>query len=127
MNALVFSDSHGRVGHIDEMMARVLACGEKPTHVLFLGDGLADLSRAGSLDGQSVVAVRGNCDAFSVSGETEIKTVGLGQYRALMMHGHTHGVKLGLSRAISLAVQAEVDLLLFGHTHQPFEMVLAEG
>ena len=126
MNALVFSDSHGRSSHIDEMMARVLSCGEPPRQVLFLGDGLADLSRASSLEGQSLIAVRGNCDMFAVD-EPETRIVGLGQYRALMMHGHTLGVKLGLAAAVALAVREGVDLLLYGHTHQPFEKYLEAG
>ena len=126
MNVLVFSDSHGREAYIEEMMARVMAGGEKPRHVLFLGDGLSDLLRASSLEGQSVLAVRGNCDMF-IADEPETRIVGLGQYRALMMHGHTLGVKLGLSQAVALAVREKVDILLYGHTHQPFEKYLAAG
>jgi len=126
MTVLVFSDSHGRVGNIDEMMSRVLSCGERPTQILFLGDGLSDISRAEGLEEQSVVAVRGNCDVYGVN-ETEVKVVGLGNYRALMMHGHTHGVKLGLTQAVGLAVRSEVDLLLFGHTHGPLAITIAEG
>ena len=126
MNVLVFSDSHGREAYIEEMMAKVMACGEKPRHILFLGDGLADLSRASSLEGQSVLAVRGNCDMFATD-EPDIRIVGLGQYRALMMHGHTAGVKYGLAQALALAVREKVDLLLYGHTHQPFEKYLAAG
>ena len=126
MNALIFSDSHGRVGYIDEMMARVLALGEAPRQILFLGDGVVDLSRASSLDGQSVLAVRGNCDLF-VGDEPETRVVGLGHARALMMHGHTMGVKYGLSQAVALAVREGVDLLLYGHTHQPFEKYLEAG
>ncbi len=119
MTAVVFSDSHGRDAYIEEMMARVMACGEKPSHILFLGDGLVDLSRASLLDGQSVLAVRGNCDLFGTD-EPETRIVGLGYARALMMHGHTAGVKHGLAQAIALAVREEVDLLLYGHTHMPF-------
>ena len=126
MTAVVFSDSHGREAYVEEMMARVLACGEKPTHILFLGDGLADLSRVSSLEGQSVIAVRGNCDRFAVD-EPDTRIVGLGQYRALMMHGHTAGVKYGLAQAVVSAVREEVDLLLYGHTHIPFVKHLAAG
>ena len=124
MTVVVFSDSHGRVTYIEEMMTRVAACGEKPSHVLFLGDGLADLSRASALDGQSVIAVRGNCDLLA-SDELETRVVGLGGYRALMMHGHTAGVKYGLAAAVALAVREDVDLLLYGHTHIPFVKNLA--
>ena len=126
MTAVVFSDSHGRDAYIDEMMARATAVGERPLHILFLGDGLTDLLRAPSLEGQSVLAVRGNCDMFA-SDEPDIRTMGLGQFRALMMHGHTVGVKHGLMQAVALAVREDVDLLLYGHTHVPFVKYLAEG
>ncbi len=127
MNVLVFSDSHGRVSYIDEMMKRVMACGgERSAHVLFLGDGLLDLARAKELDGQSVVAVRGNCDMLGAD-EPEARIIGLGKYRVLMMHGHTQGVKYGLTQALAFAVRSEVDLLLFGHTHQPFAKELPKG
>lgn len=127
MNVLVFSDSHGRVANIDEMMARVLACGEKPGYVLFLGDGLLDLARADSLGGQNVVAVRGNCDMLWASDEPEVRVVGLGGYRALMMHGHTQSVKYGLTQAVAFAVHSGADLLLYGHTHKGIAMELAAG
>ena len=128
MNVVVFSDSHGRVSHIDEMMARVAACGgERPRQVLFLGDGLADLAAARGLDGHSVLAVRGNCDTFFAADEPETRILGLGNYRVLMMHGHTQSVKYGLTQAVSFAVRNEVDLLLYGHTHIPFAKTLAAG
>lgn len=126
MNVVVFSDSHGREAYIREMMQRVLACGDRPTHVLFLGDGLTDLGRTKELDAESVLAVRGNCDLLAGE-EPETRIVGLGPYRALMMHGHTLGVKHGLAGAVALAVREDVDLLLYGHTHEPFEKVLAVG
>lgn len=128
MNVLVFSDSHGRVSRIDEMMECALACGgEKPSQILFLGDGLSDLARAHSLDGMSAVAVRGNCDMLFGGDEPETRIIGLGSYRALMMHGHTQGVKYGLTQAMAFAVRSDVDLLLFGHTHRPLALTFSEG
>ncbi len=127
MNVVVFSDSHGRASYIDEMMARVTAGGgEKPAHILFLGDGLSDLSAHG-LDGHSVLAVRGNCDMLLAADDPEARILGLGKYRALMIHGHTQCVKHGLTQAVALAVRNEVDLLLYGHTHEPFAKELAAG
>ena len=123
-SVVVFSDSHGREAHIRTMMQKVLACGDRPTHVLFLGDGLVDLAHVTEFEGQSVLAVRGNCDLFA-GDEPEIRTVGLGPYRLLMMHGHTAGVKYSLTNAVALAVRENVDALLYGHTHEPLERALA--
>lgn len=117
MNVMLFSDSHGRVSYIEQMMARVLSVGAPPTQVLFLGDGLTDLARAHGLEGQSVVAVRGNCDGDAE--EPLMREIGLGGYRALMLHGHTAGVKCDLLGAIGEAVRREADLLFYGHTHEP--------
>ena len=126
MTAVVFSDSHGRDAYIEQMMARVRACGERPGQLLFLGDGLSDLAHAPSLAGESVIAVRGNCDLFAAD-EPETRIVGPGSYRALMMHGHTLGVKCGLVQAVALAVREGADLLLYGHTHVPLVRELAAG
>ena len=41
MNILVFSDSHGRGSRMLEALARQI---KKPDAVIFLGDGLRDLS-----------------------------------------------------------------------------------
>ena len=128
MNVVVFSDSHGRASYIDEMMARVTACGgEKPAHILFLGDGMGDLKHAHGLDGHSVLSVCGNGDILFSGIEPDMRILGLGQYRALMIHGHLQGVKYGLTQAVALAVRNEVDLLLHGHTHTPFAKTLAAG
>ena len=37
--------------------------------------------------------------------------------RILMMHGHRYEVKLGYTRAMWAAREAEADILLCGHTH----------
>ena len=128
MNVVVFSDSHGRVRYIEQMMARVSAGGgEPPSYVLFLGDGLADLGRTNALLDECVVEVRGNCDVLNSADVPDVRVMGLGGYSALLLHGHTQGVKLGLANAIACAVRSEADLLLFGHTHEPYAEVLTAG
>ncbi len=114
MNITVFSDSHGRVAQIKDMMSRTAACVQKPDAILFLGDGLSDL---GAVD-YPVVAVRGNCDMFFAADVPEERVLTLGGYRILMLHGHTVGVKHGMVQALAAAVRAGADILLFGHTHE---------
>ena len=51
----------------------------------------------------------------------------LGGKRILMAHGHEYGVKSSLARIVASAVSRDVDIVLFGHTHEPQELYLPEG
>jgi predicted phosphodiesterase len=52
------------------------------------------------------------------------QTINLDGIRIMMTHGHNYGVKSTLTPIISTAVRNNVDILLFGHTHEGFEMTL---
>ena len=39
----------------------------------------------------------------------------------MMMHGHTHGVKGGYGVAAAYAASQGAGVLIFGHTHLPYE------
>jgi len=58
MNILVISDSHGRRERIEEALARQI---KKPDAIIFLGDGLRDITSA-EIGDIPVYAVSGNCD-----------------------------------------------------------------
>jgi predicted phosphodiesterase len=64
---------------------------------------------------------------FEGQSAPEHALIEVGAYRILMMHGHTHGVKGGMERAVAFAAQAEVDVLLYGHTHLPRQEWLDAG
>ena len=51
----------------------------------------------------------------------------LGGYRILMLHGHTVGVKHGMVQALAAAVRENADILLFGHTHEPYAETFSAG
>ena len=117
MEYLVLSDSHGRADLVDRAFGAQLRV---PDAVLFLGDGLRDL-RVLEYQDLCVRCVRGNCDFYtSFEGQSapEQALLEIGAYRVVMMHGHTHGVKGGMERAVVFAAQAEADVLLYGHTHK---------
>lgn len=119
-NLLVLSDTHGRRYAIDEVMDRLTF---RPSAVLFLGDGLRDLSvlDAPRYEGIDLYAVAGNCDSFGVLTEDvpSERMVDVDGCRILMMHGHTRSVGSGQTRAIYRAAELGADVLLFGHTHRP--------
>ena len=93
--------------------------------LLFLGDGLADLTYL-DLGYTPIIAVSGNCDLFRSSAKREEILVMEG-YRILMMHGHTHGAHSGIDRMVAYAAEVQADILLFGHTHVPKERYLPRG
>ena len=97
--------------------------------ILFLGDGLRDLSLLDADASARLCAVRGNCDVFSFLAEDvpEERFLALDEYHILMMHGHTHDVKYGLERAVTYAASRGADLLLFGHTHEQLSLYYPEG
>lgn len=129
MDVLVISDTHGKRYAIEQVLGQL---NFRPSTVLFLGDGLRDLSVITGSDRYedvSVFSVAGNCDGSILfpADEPEVRTVILGHCRVVMMHGHTFDVKWGLSEAIAYAAKKEADVLLYGHTHGPYEKTFPEG
>jgi putative phosphoesterase len=123
MNVLVFSDSHGRADKINEALSRQIS---KPDAIVFLGDGLRDLD-AINADGVPVHAVCGNCDNHFVAmlaHAYDEQVIFIGGKRIFITHGHNYHVKSVLSPLLLRARELCCDIVLFGHTHQGFEMVL---
>lgn len=119
MDILIVSDTHGRRDRLAEVLRRSGA-----GVLLFLGDGLRDLEIVP--DTVTVRAVRGNCD-FIGKDVPETRLENFGTCRAFMSHGHRFGVKGDLTAAVCAAVESDADLLLYGHTHVPFERMLPTG
>lgn len=116
MRILVVSDVHGRAGRLYE------AIEQQPTAnvVLFLGDGLRQAEdSADRYPDRTFYMVPGNCDfgaqAIPVRQET------LGGKKFYFTHGHLHEVKYNLYRIEMAAREAGADIVLFGHTHVPYE------
>lgn len=125
MKFVVISDIHGR----SDLAERAASYHPDRDGVLFLGDGVRDLSD--TLTRGLFGGVRGNCDAFSFGAGiydlSEELSLSLGEYNIIMMHGHTHSVKSGEERAVAYASKRGADILLYGHTHIPVERYYPEG
>ena len=126
MKCLVFSDSHGSTYFIKQ----VIDMHPDAEAVFFLGDGLAEIDtlRAGYPE-KFWIAVRGNCDFYSsFQGTTARKTetVRLSGYTITATHGDLYGVKSGIGGLVSLAKETDADIVLFGHTHIPFEKYISD-
>ena len=114
MRILVLSDSHGRVSPMEQAVEDT-----HPQMIFHLGDGWEDacaLRRC--YPAIPLHQVVGNCDFRP--GEPEDETLLLEGLRILLCHGHRYGVKQSLLQAGYTAEERDLDLFLFGHTHQPF-------
>lgn len=124
MEILVFSDSHGKT----EGMRRALRAQiKRPDLILHLGDGAGDLEYL-SMRQIPSVSVRGNCDWFTVATHlAEERCFEEMGYKIFMTHGHRYGVKSGVRELLTRAVELGADIVLFGHTHQPYEETIPAG
>ena len=123
MNILVISDSHGKRDRIKEVLERQI---RRPDALIFLGDGLGDVDWCDT-SGIALFKVRGNCDSIFLNDMTDApdeQIINLDGIRIMMTHGHNYGVKSTLTPLISAAARNKADILLFGHTHEGFEMML---
>ena len=123
MKILVFSDSHGNPKYLASALREHKGTVDLAIH---LGDGLSDMGRVGDLlDGVATATVIGNGEQFferrlwaDVPDETVISPDGV---RILCCHGHKYRVKFGMSALAAHAEEIGADLVLYGHTHDPFD------
>jgi len=117
LKILVISDSHGNKSSILKAVEQ-----ESPGLVLHLGDHDRDCETIGLEHPDIPVrTVRGNCDRSSTGPDTDEFT--LSGKRFFMAHGHLYRVKLGLTYILNAAACRGADLLVFGHTHNPYYSV----
>lgn len=115
MRILVVSDSHGNEYALRQAIA------EQPTTrvLLHLGDGAREAADvAEQFPSLTVYGVRGNCD-WGCHDIPENREECFGGKRIFMTHGHIYNVKYGLYTLDCAARERQVDIALFGHTHQP--------
>lgn len=121
LKILVFSDSHGST----LFMRRALNMHRDAEAVFFLGDGLADVDTlAYMFPNVAWIAVRGNNDfsgLFRGREVEELESIVLGGFKIVATHGNHYYVKHGTGAIKRLARQQEADIVLFGHTHTPYE------
>ena len=119
---IVFSDSHGSSVNMLKIAGLYRYSAD---YFIFLGDGLGDLQKIRDLTDKPLIAVPGNCDRFfsSVSFQRppESCVINLGHTSLFLCHGHTFNVKYSLEALISAARERSADIVLFGHTHLPYE------
>lgn len=117
MRLFVISDSHGDLFTLKTVLSRATGFDT----IIHLGDGAPDLLRLSEITyGKKIISVQGNCDS-SAYGYPLTDTFFLDGQKIFCCHGHTYGVKFGLTRLSLAAAEQNAKLCLFGHTHQPFQ------
>ena len=126
MKCIVFSDSHGTLS----VMRRAIKMNMDAEVVFFLGDGLSDLEAiATEFPDKFFVAVRGNCDYYATFRSQTVPitdSITIDGFKILLTHGHAYDVKYSLDRLGYLALSEGADIVLFGHTHHPFEQYVSD-
>lgn len=108
----VLSDTHKRldlaIAAIEEMGAIDL--------LVHAGDHYRDAKKLMDHFGVPGVAVAGNCDITGGSSEEILELAGR---KVLVVHGHRQGVKGGLQNLWYYALERDVEMVIFGHSHIP--------
>lgn len=115
MRVLILADVHAN----SRALCRAIEEQPSARTVIFLGDGLRQVEQAEArYTDRTFYMVPGNCDFGATLPPTRQETIG--GKRFYFTHGHTCDVKYGLYRLYAAARQAQADIVLFGHTHQPY-------
>lgn len=117
MRLLILSDSHSALNLMRFAVKQV-----KPQGIIHLGDHFDD-GEALRDDYPYIPMwqVPGNCDRYRVRPDVpEILIDRIGGVKFYMTHGHRHNVKMGLWNLMEQARQKDAQVVLFGHTHEPY-------
>ena len=119
MRLLVISDSDGRKSNIFDIIEMHI---DDADYFLCLGDcsGGDDFEYAKAYFGDrlNIISVCGNTDWYST--EPAVRELKFGGKKIMFCHGHTFRVKLSYIDLIHEAKNRGVDVVLFGHTHNPY-------
>ena len=116
MKILIVSDTHRSDDNLEQVIKDT-----KPLDMLIhLGDaeGSEYLISEWVNPECQLAMVMGNNDFFSdLDRELEIE---IGQYRALLTHGHYYNVSLGVEGLRREALDRGCNMVMYGHTHRPY-------
>jgi hypothetical protein len=114
MKILIVSDTHGRESNLEKVIKKTGPI----DHLIHLGDVEGGEDYIRTLTDAPVDIVAGNNDYYSdLPGELIIE---LGDYRAMLTHGHYYYVSRGPEFLKEAAMEKGVDIVMFGHTHRPY-------
>lgn len=112
---LIVSDSHGQNDNLRRVVKNMAGTMDR---MIFLGDAICSPEIIEEIAGCPVDQVRGNGDS-SIYGIPNSKLIEIGEYKALITHGHQYGVYAGTDTLKQAARENGAQIAMFGHTHQP--------
>ncbi len=112
MRILLVSDTHGRS---DELIEAVKD--QEFDRLFHLGDYVEDGEYIAQSLGLPATIVRGNGDFDPAYKDDEILEI-KGK-RILLTHGHLYNIRQGLTSLYYKALEEDLDLVVFGHSHIP--------
>lgn len=110
----IISDTHRFTKAINEAIPYLLDC----DLIVHAGDNIDDADYIQAATDIPVVAVKGNCDFYPDSVKDE-ETFMAENKRIFVCHGHKYGIKYTLSDLFEKALDSDVDIVIFGHSHVP--------
>ena len=116
---VVVSDSHNDTSRLERLLPII----NSADYFVFCGDGAADVMWLRGQIAVPIACVKGNNDFWLGEKLTDVATVAFGHARALIVHGHRHGVRQGLSLLMETAMLKDYKLVFFGHTHSSYDAV----
>ena len=121
MKIAVMSDTHGNV----QLAVNALIQNGTVDRLIHLGDHFRDAIEIGDKTGCHVDAVSGNTDLDSEPWADREKLLELDGVRIFITHGDIYKVKQGIDRLLEKAIENDVRVALFGHTHIPMKRKIA--
>ena len=110
-------------------MERAIADHPDAEYALHAGDGAREFALLrGKYPGIAFVGVCGNCDFMLGSTEKPPLqcTLDLGGVRLFLTHGHRFFVKSSTYSLTEYAAGNDIDIAVFGHTHEPLDVFLPD-
>ena len=108
---IVVSDIH----HDIQRLERLVPIINTSDYFICCGDGVNDFLRIRGELIVPTVCVRGNNDFYTDMVDETVVTIG--EIKALVVHGHKHGVKRGVELLVAAAKKNDCNLVLYGHSH----------
>lgn len=113
MKILIVSDTHGQENNLEKVLEKE----GDIDRLIHLGDVEGGEDYIRSMVDVPVDMVAGNNDYYSdLPGEMLIR---LGNYQAMLTHGHYYYVSRGTDRLAQAALERGADIVMYGHTHVP--------
>ncbi len=114
MKILVMSDSHGRTKNVHEVIKNE----ENIDMIIHLGDEYRDFEEINDSYDIEAHGVVGNIDYFYEG--PSYKIIEVLNKKIFISHGHKYRVKSTLDIFREEAIERNVDIALFGHSHVPY-------